>query len=374
MAATAGETLLENISKEEPEGVAPEPVVEQASESVADPPKRRRQRKDEPVAEVATEPAPEASIEPEVAPPSETPEWLGRVQELGLQNVKDEADARDRLIELTLRERQERERLESDYQRRLRELEYRQTAAATPQSPAVPDRKPWQPPVDYPQAATRYLQGANEDGTPNWKPDTPAEVRAKTEQFIAWRDDIRDVLLNRPDVFFNEMLPQFIEEHSKKVIEPYYEQKTAEEKQQEFFGGYMQQNAEWLFAKDPMTGEPDSRVLSRTGELLNQRIQFHMDHGLSPQDAVEYAQYDVQRQTRQTPWAPPEPSPQQVREENKKKTLRKPLNGAGSVAQRSGSFTEPEAETPQNGNVSPGRRLLDRMHREGIQPPYAAAT
>lgn len=379
---TAGETLLQKMNESPPSDMEDAISDAQPAEPVETPkPRRSRKPKEEAaVAELEPEPAPpdEPQPEPQAAGEDATPEqpeWLRRLEaEAGFQNLTDPNDAGARAVEQLLRQKQEIE----EYQRKLRDAEYRQIAAAaqTPEPASTPEqpKKPWQPPVEYPQNASRYLT-RNEQGLAEWKPDTPAEVRAHAEKWIAWKNDIAETLLERPDIFFNEILPKFIDEHARKVIEPFYEQKTAQERQAEFFAAFEQQHADWLFSKDPTTGQPDWRMFSQIGQLLNDRVGVHLQRGASPQEALEYAQYDVQRQTGQSPWTPPAaaPDPVQVREQNRQKTLRKPLgNAAQAVPQRSGSFTEPGDGTPQNGNLSPGQRLVDRMRREGIPPPYAA--
>lgn len=361
---SVGESLLEIMNSETPETVPDTPVVETTQEVSEDKP--RRQRK--PKAELATTPeatdAPaetvtDASPEPVVP---EQPAWLKRVEsELGFQNVTDETEARDRLLDYAVREKAERQRLEEDYQRKIRDLEYRSVAAASqPQTTPEPERKPWQPPVEYPAAASRYLT-RKEDGTPDWKSDTPADVRAQTEKWVAWRDDIREMMLERPDEFLGKVLPQLIAEHAKGIVEPFYEERTAEQERVAYFRQFEQQNAAWLFAKDPQTGRA-SNQLSQVGSLLNQRLGVHLERGCSYDEAISYAQYDVQRETGQSPWAAQAaPTPDQVRAQNKQNTLRKPLNGAGSVAPRTGSFTEPESSRPQNGHLRAGELLRQAM-------------
>lgn len=371
--ASAGETLLEQMRAETPEATSEEPVVNETQETPVEKPRRQRKPKPE-LSETPAEPV--AETPDETPAPAEKPEWLRRVEsDLGFQNATDEVEVRDRLVDFAVQQRQERERLEAEYQQKIRDLEYRQVASASERVPEKPqeDRKPWQPPVQYPAAAARYLDGADESGNPNWKPETPAEVRAQTEKYIAWRDDMREAMLHRPDVFFGEILPAFIDEHAKKVIEPFYEQRTAEQQRKQFFDSYASENAEWLYTKDPTTGQPSGQ-LSRTGQLFDQQVSAHLERGHSPQDAVRYARLDVQEQTGQAPWTPAAPSPDEIRAEKRKATLRKSQGGAMSVPQRTGSFTEPEDGTPQNGHVSPGQSLLNRMRREGIKPPFEAAT
>lgn len=368
--ASVGEALLEEMKSETPEAVPDEPVVEQATAPVEEKPRRQRKKPEaaeappaEPVAETPAEPAPDAPAAPQ------QPEFLRRLQaDLGFQNVTDENEGRDRLLEYTLRERQQWEQQRQDYERKLRDAEYRQTAQAAQQTPGMPaaERKPWEPPVAFPAAATRYLDGADEEGNAKWKPETPAPVRAQTEQFVAWRDEIRDMVWNRPDQFF-DMLGQLQDERAKKVIEPFYEERTAESQREAFFRQFEQQNAEWLYTQDPVTGQAGNQF-TRVGALLNERVGYHLERGLTPQEAVDYAQYDVQRQTGQTPWLPAEPTPQQVRQQKKNELESRARGGANSIAPRRGSFTEPEDSRPQNGNLSPGRSLIQLARQQGVEP------
>lgn len=377
--ASAGASLLEAARSTSPEEVD---AVDQAVETTEPESKPRRRRKpaaaEDQQAEETTAPVVETTTEPEQTaadadPQPEQPEWLKRLEtDLGFQNVGDENEARDRLLEFAVREKQERQRIEEDYQRRLRELEYRQVAAASQQVQEKPaeERKPWQPPVAYPEAAARYLV-RNEEGVADWKSDTPVEVRAQAEKYVAWRDEMQEVLLNRPDVFFSKILPQFIDEHARKVIEPFYEQKTAQQQVETTLRQFESENADWLFNTDPTTGRP-SGTLSRLGQAVDERFRLHMSRGLSAQEAIEYAQFDVQRQTGQSPWVrQTEQTPAAVREQKRAELESRGRNGARSVAPRKGSFTEPEDARPQNGHVSPGRSLMQLAHAEGASLPYA---
>lgn len=366
--ASVGAALLDEMKSETPETVPDEPIAD-AQETPAEKPRRQRKPKTE-LSAVETEPAAteepvvEATTEPTAAP--EKPEFLRRLEaDLGFQNVTDESEARDRLLDFALREKQERARLEAEYQQKLRDLEYRTVAQAGQQVPTTPasDRKPWQPPVEYPAAATRYLDGADENGQAKWKPETPAEIRAQTEKYVAWRDEMQEVMLHRPDRFFNEILPQIIKEQAQAIVEPFYEQRTEEQQKKAFFDEFAEQNATWLYARDPSTGKPEVGQLSRVGQLFDQHLAAHLERGCKPEDAVRYARLDVQEQTGQSPWAQQSaPSVDDVREESRKRTLRKPLNGAGSVAPRTGSFTEPESSRPQNGHLRAGELLRQQMH------------
>lgn len=366
--ASVGEQLLEEMKSETPETVPDAPVVNETQDAPAEKPKRQRKPKSEvsdtPV-ETQEEPVAETADTPVT---TDKPEFLKRLEsDLGFQNVSDETEARDRLLDFALREKQERARLEAEYQQKLRDLQYQQTAAATKPAEPTSERKAWQPPVEYPAAATRYLDGVDEQGNAKWKPETPATVRAQAEQFVAYRDDMRDVLLNRPDVFFNELLPQIIKEHAQQIVEPFYEQRTEEQQKKAFFDSFAEENATWLYARDPATGQPSVGQLSRVGQLLDQRIAVHLERGYGPEEAIEYAQYDVQRQTGQSPWVKQAaPTPSDIRAENKQKTLRKPLNGAGSVPQRNGSFTEPESGRPQNGHLRAGELLRQAMQQGDV--------
>lgn len=368
--ASVGEALLEEMKSETPEAVPDEPVVEQTTAPTEEKPRRQRKKPEaaeappaEPVAETPTEPAPDAPAAPQ------QPEFLRRLEsDLGFQNVTDENEGRDRLLEYTLRERQQWEQQRQDYERKLRDAEYRQTAQAAQQTTEKPaaERKPWEPPVAYPDTALRYIEKNAETGASGWKENTPAPVRASAEQWIAYCNDFNTMLQERPDLFWTQV-KELVRAESKEVVEPYYEQQTAAQQRETFFRQFEQQNAEWLYTQDPVTGQAGNQF-TRVGALLNERVGYHLERGLTPQEAVDYAQYDVQRQTGQTPWLPAEPTPQQVRQQKKNELESRARGGANSIAPRRGSFTEPEDSRPQNGNLSPGRSLIQLARQQGVEP------
>lgn len=375
---TAGETLLEAARDTAPDA-AVAPVSEPSVETAAPEAKPRRPRKPREQAAELTDTPVESQTDATTAAETTTqepaqPAWMERLRtEFGFDNLTDQDDAINRAIEFAAQQRRDAEELEAWRRQNESFVNYGREYLANrpPEQKPVEQPKPWEPPVAYPEQAQRYLT-RKEDGTADWKPETPAEVRAQAEKFIAWREQMQDTLLNRPDVFFGTILPEFIKEHAKQVVEPFYEERTKQQQQQTYFTEYAAQNAEWLYTRDPVTGKP-TQHLSQAGNAFDQAVSRHLQAGYTPQEAVEYAQFDLQRQTGATPWVKETPDPAEVRKQRNREHNKKPLNGAGSVTKRDGSFTD-TGTRPQNGNVGFGQSFIDRARREGLDLAAIART
>lgn len=345
------ETVEETVETED----APPEVVEEKK------PRRRRKKADE----VVEEPVDDAPVE---ETQEERPAWMQRMHdELGFEDTDDsDPDALiERAIEFAAQKRKQAEELEAWRRQNESFVAYGQQHLAT-QKPEdkteqKPERKRWQPPVAYPENVGRYIETDEETGSISWKSDTPAEVRAQAEQFIAWKTDIVEMMANRPDKFFGEFLPEYIKEQVKGEIEPFYEERTRQQQAQDYLDRFSQENAAWLYAIDPQTNRP-TQQLSQIGQLVDERLQYHMERGYSAEDALRYAQYDAQVQTGQAPWVK-QTQVEETRQAKRREHLRKPLNGASSLPKRNGSFTEGEK---QNADLPFGQRVLQRRNLEGI--------
>ena len=382
MATTAGETLVEAARNATAEvaDAAPEAdstVVESTPQETK--PVRRPRKPREQAAELADAPVDTPVDDTPATEAGETPEWMQRLQsEAGFQNLSDPNDAANRAIDMLLQKQREAQEL-ADWRRQNEPFvgygrEYIAQRPNQPEAKPTEQPKPWQPPVSYPDAVSRYVVKNEETGAPDWKPDTPSEVRAQAEKFLAWRDGLIDMLTTRPDKFLSEVIVPLIREEGKNVVEPFYEERTQQQREQEFFGTFARENAEWLYARDPQTGKP-TQYFSQAGQTLNELIGELRKDGMPYDRALRVAQLEMKEQLGGVaPWEAAAPDPLQTREQKKREHNRKPLNGAGSVAQRNGSFTEPEVARPQNGNVGFGQSFLDRARREGMDLKTIAST
>ena len=326
-----------------------------------------------PSTEVAETP-PETPVETPPEQPAETtaaqPEdpFLSRLTtELGFENVTDRSDAEQRLIDAYAEAQRELD--EQLAWRRENEslVGYgRQALARQPQQREEPKpAKPWEPPVAFPEQAQRYIV-KDEAGVAGWKPDTPQEVRAQAEKFIAWRDQIVDTLATRPDQFF-KLITDLIDERSKSVVEPYYEQKSRQQREEEYLLRYEEQNAAKLYRADPRTGQPVYGQFSERGAYLQQRFFVHRQNpNLTVEDAVRYAEFDVEQATRSSAPAQAPTTNLAAQAEQKKRAAVARGNGRTNGAtgrNRIGSIPQPGETRTQNDNGGFGEDFVEELMR-----------
>lgn len=372
--ASLGEKVTENLANEQPIETVDESVQSATPETTPEPAPRRQRRKiPEPVSESApsgTE-TPEASDAP-TPEPKQAPAWLQRVKEEFEFDVADDEDpdaVLSRVLDYTSQQRKDAEALEAWRRQNESFVAYGQQylAQQKPQQAEQPKSeqpKPWDTPVKYSDNFSEYRE-RDEDGTEQWKANTPAEVRAQGD---AWLNHVQQhvrMVANRPDLFWQKVR-EVAQSVSREEVVPFYEQKTVEQQRVEQERQFAQQNAAWLYARDPRTNQPLTGQFSEIGNLFVNTYQEFLDKGHPPQDAIELAQYRVSKRTGSEPWKPVEKTPEQIREEKRSEHVRKPANGAKAIANRSGSFTE---GSPQNAQQGLGRSILNRMNQLGVSPP-----
>lgn len=313
-------------------------------------------------AEEPESPAPQVDDAGEVSDP-----FLKRLSDdFGFSDLKDRADGEERLIAFAAEQKRERDEYEQ-WRRQNEPLvgygrQYLESRQPEPKPQEQP--KPWQPPVSYPDQATRYLTRNEQTGAVEWKPDVPGPVRAQAEQFIAWREGIVDMLTSRPDRFVSEFLLPLIDDRAKTVVEPFYEQRTAQSAEQQFLESYSQQHATTIFRVDPRSNQPVPGVLSDRGDLLWQRYQYLRERGLQPQEAMQYAESDVDRQVGPIA-SPTKTTVAATAEQRRREHVDRARNGKvpNAVRNRTGSYPQQGERRPQNDNGGFGSDFLEELER-----------
>lgn len=342
------------------------PAVESTSK------RRRKPTEDVAAADLAdltppSSPAPVADSAPETSSPAaaDAPAdpFLQRLeQELGFTDLKDRTDAETRLVQFAAEQRREREQLEA-WRRENEPLvgygrEYIANRPATQQqSPAAAELKPWQPPVEYPADAERRYLERDESGGVKFKDGTPAEARAQIERYVAYRDGLVEMFATRPDQFIEKVLIPLIDERSKGVIEPFYNERTAEQQAQSYYEQVAEENRDWLYAKDPRTNQPTQQLTER-GKLFDQKIAYYAQFGMSPQEAVRLAKRDVDEQV-----APPvKTTVAATTEQRRREHVNNARKPNGVPRNRIGSYPQPGERRPQNDNGGFGADFVDELN------------
>jgi hypothetical protein len=149
-------------------------------------------------------------------------------------------------------------------------------AAAAPQAGPFGQSPDWDP--KYEQFLTRDAQG-NIVAVPGADPTLPQ----KYQQYIAWQREAMNTFLRNPA----DALKPVFQDVVKNDIASLIRQELQQYQQQQFGQQVVQQNRDWLYAKDPMTGQPavdyltGQPKLSRAGEIYRGHVERLAQSGVS---------------------------------------------------------------------------------------------
>lgn len=310
--------------------------------------------------------------------------FVQKVSELGFANVKDENEARDRLLESYQTQLQQQQAIQAkmaemqqyatygqQYLQKMQDPNFQQFLAQS-QQPAGEKKKEenwWSPPTFDQTWIERYREVDPTTGTPKWKEGTPADVKVNAEQYQAYIEKWSDDLVRRP----HEVLPKIIREEARRLFQEEFQQRTAEQETQNFATQVKEQNQEWLFAKDPRTqgvmtdpvsGQP---FYSPEGQRAMQWVAHAEKIGIGdPREQWDYAVTKLQIELNRSPASTQAATNGNAADNSKLALLKK---GAGHIANRAGSEAPIETPNPrsQNPHLSAGRKLVADLQRNGFE-------
>lgn len=326
-----------------------------------------------------------------VGAPPPSPSLREQLEAYGFSGVQSDAEAQQRLLEAWQVEQQQREALASDLQRYQQLAQYGNTflqlqqdrefqewfnARRNPQraqQQAPQQTKWWSPPDVNEQVARRYLTTDPETGQTTWKPDTPLEVRQAYEQRQTYIEDwSRDLLYNpvkAAEKFwegeFKTRVEQLLAER-----EQQYQQQAAQQRAVSYAQQIQQQNQQWIYARDPVSGAP--MVDPRTGQyvptpqgaaVLNNLSLLDRAIAGDPSARWEFALKATLGEMQASGQQAQQASPQQIAEQKKQEFLQR-TNGAGHIAPRGGSLAPSPA--PQNQHQSFAESLRQSAIQSGL--------
>lgn len=282
------------------------------------------------VSEPSSQPVSSGSAVTPASQPATTPEqqvaqatgddsFLAGVRALGFQDVADRQQAEARVLEAYRLERQRAEYAQQQYQQA---AVYAQQYAALQQDPrwqalqqqqAPQPEQPkswWQAPEFDPSLLEQYREPVlDAEGKPTgqqrWKADAPVEYQQQTaayQQYIQkWERD----LLTKP----HEVLPKIIQDVVAPLFEQEFERRQQQMQAQQFVQNVVQKNADWMYARDPVTQRPltdpmGNPVLSQDGQRINEYVQLAAQYGIQDpqlrwQFATSQLELELRRQTAQ---------------------------------------------------------------------------
>jgi hypothetical protein len=296
--------------------------------------------------------------QPEVA---STPTLAERLKGLGFQGVEKDDEAVDRLVAAYEQER--KRAAEAETIARALAAERTSPAKEEPQRPAETTNNVWWNPPKVDETLISAFQIVDSNGQRTFRENTPAEVIQQAERLTAHYQKWARDLIEKPDV----VLPQIIQS----IVEPLIEKKLTTvhqtQKQEEVRDEFIRTNSEWLFTKDPLTGQAGD--LSEDGKKFESWLGEAADIGITDYasqikyaNALRAADLAAKKVAARPP---PAPAPVEQPVDKKMDLLRRGTNGNPD---RGGSFPAPGArqQPPQNRNIRVGDKLADRFREMGV--------
>ena len=250
--------------------------------------------------------------------------WRQRYERLGFQDLETPEQAQQRMFDAYERQNEELRRAQEEA-RYMRAIQSR-LDAVSPSSQSHQPAQPEQPADatalgkftnDWPEinhsVVSRYVV-QDEDGNPQWKPDTPADIRAQVDQLHSrkaeWVESLSDPR------FFQRAVSEQVEAIISERLSGELEQRDTMREDQMAETQFMSEN-DWIFQKDPVTGtiavdydgnkqlssegkrfanalqEAKSMGISRKRDLLNAAMRFYRASKADIQQAPATARQNV---------------------------------------------------------------------------------
>lgn len=317
-----------------------------------------------------------------------TPTFVEQVSSLGFADVSSDDEARARLLDAWQKQQEELQRYQRERPNLEQFAEYgRQYVASLQQQPqqrtpepAAPAEQPkpwWNPPQVELSWFERYREIDPATQEVRWKQNTPPEVLSAAQAYQRHIEDWATGLTQQPDKVLPPVIEgilrekqEFVRDLVRPLFEEFYGSLRETETQQQFISRVTQENADWLYEKDPMTNRPTTK-LSRDGEMVVRFINEAQQDGITNvQRQWERAMRDYRlamletSTTEQQKSVTAQQAAQQMRQQHLRRTA-----AAQSVPSRGGSVQKPTDARParkQNEHQSRGHDLLAQMEADGI--------
>lgn len=303
--------------------------------------------------------AEQVTQEPEVTPeqtaapaPEATPQepsWLGKVKELGFENVSNPEEAIERLASAYRQTKDE-------FGAQLQQLLEQHKSQPTPQPQVQDAQDGWKPP----QIDRRLIaQFKTADG---WKEGTPDSVK---QQYAAWenyRAQFAESFLDDPSQALDPILQKKFDQY----FESKYGQLTQQQQQQQAEQRIYSENP-WLFEKDPVTQQPRLDRLSAEGQLIQPHFAELYEKTGDFTLAWKYAKatYDAQKSSSQLKATTQAQTASEINAQRKAEAVNR---ASGATVNRTGSLPTPadNRASQRNPQLRPGQRALQIAQRNGL--------
>lgn len=345
-------------------------------------------------APVASDPPPAADPAPVTEPVVETtpepvtpPSWIDSLKtDFGFSDIKDEDDARQRVLQALRQEKEELDRMRQEReqyrplvqygQQYIDELQKRQAEQAKPATPepAKPDNSPW-PNVRAvdPKVVERYYNAE----TKQWNYATPPSVIQEVEEAMTNTQKWTNDLVYKPREALEPIIDYVVTNKVQKILEEQFGMKPQELVQQldisgerKYVNDVLVQYEDVLFERDPRTSALNYDRPSQIGQKFSEALQEAENILKIPTEAGRYyyaakqIQPFISQQTRETAASTVAQTADQKRSEHLHRAA------ARSVPSRDGSVSKnPDAPGRQNPNVRSAQAFAEAFFAEGVNQP-----
>ena len=349
---------------------------------------------------------------PSNAPSQPTPSvaakpFVSELAELGFADVSDEQEGQRRLLESYRQAEEQRAQLAEQMQQLQPWVQYGrqyyeqmadpafQQLMAQRQGPAAPQNappaeRPWYMAPEYDaELVARYRQatvGADGQVAYDWKPNTPAEVRRQYEAYQQHTELVSDRLVRDPYGAVSEIATTAVLPVVQQMLDRYFAERVDAVRQQEQLQSSAQrlieQNAEWLYERDPRTNGPLKRYDAATGQQYlsfspdGERFYGYLQEAnrigiTSPEQRWEYAAMKRQIEQAQQPQAdsqhlPPPSAPAPTRDARTADYLKRAAKAQTPAPNRGGASTDSAGNARGGRRGSPGHDFIEELRRSGI--------
>lgn len=319
--------------------------------------------------------------------------WVQQLQALGFENLSDPAEAQRRVVEaIQLRNQQL-----AHWQGQAQQMEqYARAYAQLQQDPRwqafQQQQVPQQAQAAQAQAAAEHVwwkapqvdlglleQYREEQVDPltgqkklAWKPETPVEYRQNVEAYTRHLKQWQDDLVTRP----HEVLPKIIEAEVMPLVERMFQQREQQQQTQQFVQQVNENNADWLYARDPVTNQflvdhQGQRVMSNEGQHVAQYISEASSIGIQdPAKRWQYATMAYERDLLRYQAQSRSTATNAVQQHEQQKLQHLQAAAAQAVPNRGGSLTPnqpPTTPIQPTRRKSAGERLMEQFRANGVQ-------
>lgn len=342
------QTAVADVADEELDPVSDTPVEASSFESAAD----------------------STAAEPVVseAPASASPSLLERISKAGITlDATDDEAAFGQLVE-RMRQSDEAVRLAQAYEqswpavaqrlRRLEELEQRDYLAAQPKPPEPV--KPWNPPVP-PEGWQHYVENGQV------RDDAPLAIKQGVAEYQAYRRNFVEKLTTDPE----EALAPFITAAAQRLVDERLGASLGQIEGRAKVQAYLDQNADWIYEKDPATGQVIRDPLTNQGRVspYGQRFGQLLQNfaGLGQDGAIRQAEYvlSLEAQAQQGRQATQQATAQQTAQQQRQQVIQQ---AARRNPSRAGSLPKTDDAPVQNGLSSLRDMIRQEFDAAGYDP------